>query len=201
MITFDSYLQTFTVKMRVLPESYELHDRTVIGTFPNVTSARNAVNLLRRLRDRDDVALAIAEGATLPWDNPDTTPEPSGPDDVVAFAVWPAFAGVLSGALLLLALSSILRQTVMRETPWFVVSLPATLFGAILGGLYFMYFRLGKSSTWNESATADQQAFVAVTSSNDSQSDALSAIMLRNEASAVEIVDSHGLATPPRPLT
>ena len=81
----------------------------------------------------------------------------------------------------------------MQRTPWVIVVLPALIFGAILGGLWAMYFRLGKSSTWNESATADQPAYVAFARESDEDSQGLVDVMRRSGATHVQLVDQHGI--------
>jgi hypothetical protein len=182
VLKLDDYLQQKTGTLHVSEKAFELGDYTALGKFDDLATARRAIESMRK--SSGDAQVTLAQSAL------DSMPSTAS-EDAPGFVARRTLNGALVGALIAggMALLVVLLLRPFNAQRLLAV-LFAALLGAIIGGLFNVYARLGDDSEIHEAPVPTTgQFYVALRARDKIHAQGLANLMGASGAASVEVLD------------
>jgi hypothetical protein len=182
VLKLDDYLQQKTGTLHVSESAFELRDYTALGRFDDLTTARRALEGMKSASSDTQVTLAQSALKSMPS---------NASEDAAGFVARRVVNGALMGASIAAGVAFVV---VLLIRPFDARNLLALLFaallGAIIGGLFNVYARLGDDSEVHEAPVQTAgQFYVALQATSRDHAERIAQLMDANGAADVDVLD------------
>jgi hypothetical protein len=182
VLKLDDYLQQKTGTLHVSENAFELGDYTALGKFDDLATARRAVESMQKASSDTQVTLAQSALESMPS---------TASEDAAGFVARRTLNGALVGALIAAGVALVV---VLLIRPFDTRNLWGLLFaavlGAIIGGLFNVYARLGDDSEIHEAPVPTAgQFYVALRARDQIHAQGLANLMGASGAATAEVLD------------
>lgn len=182
MLKLDDYLQQKTGTLHVSENAFELGAYTALGKFDDLTTARRAIESMRQDSSETQITLAKSALESMPS---------AASEDAAGFVARRTLNGAVVGALIAAGVALVV---VFLIRPFEARNLLALLFGAILGaiigGLFNVYARLGDDREIHDAPVPTVgQFYVALNATDRNDAQVFADLMSANGAADVEVLE------------
>jgi hypothetical protein len=182
VLKLDDYLQQKTGTLHVSEGAFELGDFTALGKFDDLATARRAVESMQKSSSDTQVTMAQSALENMPS---------TASEDAAGFVARRTLNGALLGALTAASVALVVVLLIRPFDPrnlWGLLF--ASLLGAIIGGLFNVYARLGDDSEIHEAPEPTAgQFYVALRATDQIHAQGLANLMSASGAASVEVLD------------
>jgi hypothetical protein len=183
VLKLDDYLHQKTGTLHVSENAFELGEYTALGKFDDLATARRAIESMRQASSDAQITLAQSALESMPS---------AASEDAAGFLGRRTLNGARAGALIAAGVALVV---VLFMRPFEERNLLALLFGAILGaiigGLFNVYARLGDDREVHDASVPTAgQFYVALNARDRNHARVFAELMTSNGAADVEVLDS-----------
>jgi hypothetical protein len=181
VIKLDDYLHQKTGTLHVSETAFELGEYTALGKFDDLATARRAIQAMDQPAG---TAVALAQSAV------ESMPD-SASEDAAGFVARRVLSGALVGALISGSVTlAVVAVKGSFDTRGLLTVLFTSVLGAMIGGLFNVYARLGDDREIHQAPTpAAGQFYVALHATDPNGAQRFAELMRANRATEVEVLD------------
>jgi hypothetical protein len=182
VLKLDDYLHQKTGTLHVSENTFELGAYTALGKFDDLATARRAIESMEKSTSDTPVTLARSALESMPG---------AVSEDAAGFIARRTLNGAVIGASIAAGVALLVVLLIRPfEARNLLVVLFGALFGAIMGGLFNVYARLGDDSEIHEAPVPSTgQFYVALQAADRNDAQRFADLMSSNGATDVEVLD------------